>query len=258
VKLAVNVYDDYLFILHEKERIDAFLQKEPFEREAFQAELNKYQETILRIREEMPFEIRMNMFLIKCGDINTALCEECESLMDTILTRVGDHVFVKLAPDISQATKQIQEELQAKSASSADLVHHEKRLEEVQLAEHKRLTATYADMMEWFMFLNANPKYKMLEDNSKPIMLAFKAMGYIPSNIEKAAVKLRGERTDIENALMAQVGRFAAKIAETEGEVKAFKDCSNQRKAGEYVKKINDINATLKYLKEEMKRIHEQ
>jgi len=26
--------------------------------------------TIKKIREEMPFELRMNMFLIKCSDIN--------------------------------------------------------------------------------------------------------------------------------------------------------------------------------------------
>jgi hypothetical protein len=35
VKLALNVYDDYLFILSEKERIEAFLKQEPFTREAF-------------------------------------------------------------------------------------------------------------------------------------------------------------------------------------------------------------------------------
>ena len=35
VKLAVNIYDDYLFILKEKERIDAFLKKEPFNRDEF-------------------------------------------------------------------------------------------------------------------------------------------------------------------------------------------------------------------------------
>jgi len=35
INLALNVYNDYLFILKERERIEAFLKKEPFEREAF-------------------------------------------------------------------------------------------------------------------------------------------------------------------------------------------------------------------------------
>jgi len=29
----------------------------------------------------MPFEIRMNMFLIKCSDINNQLCDKCEELI---------------------------------------------------------------------------------------------------------------------------------------------------------------------------------
>jgi hypothetical protein len=108
----LNVYDKYLFILQEKERIEAFLQKEPFAIPEFIAEILTYNQTIIKIREEMPFEIRMNMFLIRCGDINTLLCEECENLIDIILNKVGDFVFVRTAPDISQSVKTIQEELQ--------------------------------------------------------------------------------------------------------------------------------------------------
>lgn len=35
VKLAVNIYDDYLFILKEKDRIEEFLKKTPFDRDEF-------------------------------------------------------------------------------------------------------------------------------------------------------------------------------------------------------------------------------
>lgn len=43
ISLAVNVYDDFLFILRERERIEAFIQKEPFIREDFQKEIDMYQ-----------------------------------------------------------------------------------------------------------------------------------------------------------------------------------------------------------------------
>jgi hypothetical protein len=46
------------------------LKKEPFNRDEFQAEIDKYKATILKIRDEMPFEIRTNMFLLICSDIN--------------------------------------------------------------------------------------------------------------------------------------------------------------------------------------------
>jgi len=35
VKLATSVYDKFLFLLQEKERIEQFLNKEPFNREEF-------------------------------------------------------------------------------------------------------------------------------------------------------------------------------------------------------------------------------
>jgi hypothetical protein len=89
VKQALHIYDDFVFILNEKERIDEFLKKEPFDRDEFQAEINKYHETIKKIREEMPFEIRMNMFLIQCSDINNMLCEKCEELINDILQTIN-------------------------------------------------------------------------------------------------------------------------------------------------------------------------
>jgi hypothetical protein len=101
VKLALNVYDEFLFILNEKERIEEFLKKEPFDRDEFQAEIDKYHETIKRIREEMPFEIRMNMFLIQCSDINNTLCEKCEEMITEIINKITEHVFQYLAPKIT-------------------------------------------------------------------------------------------------------------------------------------------------------------
>jgi hypothetical protein len=41
----------------------------------------------------MPFEIRMNMFLIDCAELNNRLCNECEELMDRILSRAADFIF---------------------------------------------------------------------------------------------------------------------------------------------------------------------
>jgi hypothetical protein len=64
-----------------------------------------YQASIIKIRETMPFEIRMNMFLIKCSDINNALCDECESLMKLILDKVESHVFQRMAPQIQSEVK---------------------------------------------------------------------------------------------------------------------------------------------------------
>jgi len=49
------------------------------------------------------------MFLIKCGDINNLLCEECEEIINIILLKVGDLVFHQMANKITSDVKSIQE-----------------------------------------------------------------------------------------------------------------------------------------------------
>lgn len=90
---ALHVYDNYLFILKEKPRIEAFISESGLKREQFIAEIQKFEDTQKSIRESMPFEIRMNMFLIDCADLNNRLCAECDQLIQMILDRASDYVF---------------------------------------------------------------------------------------------------------------------------------------------------------------------
>jgi hypothetical protein len=88
VETAVNVYADYMWILDEASKVQDFVDiknAEKYKREEFQEKIDFYQSTIDKIRDEMPFEIRMNMFLIECKDINDQLCERLESLIMIIL-----------------------------------------------------------------------------------------------------------------------------------------------------------------------------
>ena len=72
---ALHVYDNYLFILKEKARVENFLaDASKYKRVDFENEIKRYEETIREIRDNMPFEIRMNMFLIDCADLNNRLC----------------------------------------------------------------------------------------------------------------------------------------------------------------------------------------
>jgi hypothetical protein len=86
VEQALHVYDDYLFILKEKAKVSQFLSDpSKFKREDFKAEITRYESTMRQIRDNMPKELRMNMFLIDCSELNNRLCQECDSLVDQIL-----------------------------------------------------------------------------------------------------------------------------------------------------------------------------
>jgi len=77
----------------------------------------------------MPFEIRMNMFLIECKDINDQLCERLEALIATILSKATEYVFAIQAQKIIQEVKVIKEQLQLRATETKDLVVNRRRLE---------------------------------------------------------------------------------------------------------------------------------
>lgn len=162
---CTRIYDNYLFILNEKERIQTFLSKDKYDREEFQAEIDKYLDTIDKIRDEMPFEIRMNMFLIRCADINNQLCDECDELTKMILEKVENYVYQELAPEISSKVKSIKEEMAVKASNSKLLVGFENQLEDIKMFEHKRLMEMFTEMVEWLMFLNRNPRQRQIDEN---------------------------------------------------------------------------------------------
>jgi hypothetical protein len=58
----------------------------------------------------MPYEIRMNMFLISCSDINNMLCDECELIIAAILEKVSSLVFVDWATEITANVKAINDQ----------------------------------------------------------------------------------------------------------------------------------------------------
>ena len=64
-----------------------------FKREDFAREITKYEQTMRKIRDTMPKELRMNMFLIDCSELNNRLCQECDLLIDRILERARDFVI---------------------------------------------------------------------------------------------------------------------------------------------------------------------
>ena len=57
----------------------------------------------------------------------------------------------------------------------------------------------YTDLVEWLMMLNKNPGYKLIEDNIKPVTLAYNYINEIVQIIETSEQKLKQERVDIEN-----------------------------------------------------------
>lgn len=90
---ALDIYRDFLFLLKESDKIHEFLEKKEYNRDIFQANVDKYSTTIEKIRRTCPYEIRLNMFLIQTEELNNRLVDLCEELIDMNVEAVSEYVF---------------------------------------------------------------------------------------------------------------------------------------------------------------------
>jgi len=67
VEKALDVYTEYMFILSESPKLDAYLEDpKPKSIDDYWHKIGFYIDTIEKIRQNLPFEIRMNMIMIDC------------------------------------------------------------------------------------------------------------------------------------------------------------------------------------------------
>lgn len=115
---CINVYDEFLFLLQEDQKIDAFLNKKPFKREEFIEQIERFKSTILKIRNQAPFEIRMSMFLVECNELNEYLVKLCKNLIEKILHKVEDYVYQDTAQKIQSDIRNMNTTFQQKADTS--------------------------------------------------------------------------------------------------------------------------------------------
>jgi len=66
----------------------------------------------------MPKELRMNMFLIDCTELNKRLCDECTSLIDRILLRAQEYVLTETSTGIFSMVKGVGDKFSQRSNES--------------------------------------------------------------------------------------------------------------------------------------------
>jgi len=259
VEKALHVYDDYLFILKERQRVDAFLaDSKGYSREDFAAEIAKYQNTWNKIADTMPKELRMNMFMIDCTELNKRLCLECEQLIDRILNRAMEFVLNDTARQIHSLIKNVGERFaQSSKESTAILVSAEKEFEDFKLFKRQELINQYNDLIEWLCFLYNNPRLKILEEHVKSVKQAHDQILKINQYIEAKEKSLRSDREEVVNRLHTKKKVFTESLEKIKVELDKFRENNTKRLEDEYNKTIKMMNDELRNLNDEMQEINQ-
>ena len=161
-------------MLNEDQRIEAFLNKKPYDRDEFRAEIKKYQDTIANIRKSTPFELRMSMFLVECQSLNESLVTICEDNVQKICKKINDYVFTEMAGQVNLEVRAMLTKFTEKADNSRVLVDFEGQLNDYKDNKRHEMTNSYYDLIEWMIMLYENYQYTVIDDMYKFIEIAYR------------------------------------------------------------------------------------
>jgi hypothetical protein len=170
---CINVYDEFLFLIQEDQRIEAFLNKKPYKKEDFVMEIERFKETIQKIRKTAPYEIRMSMFLVECSELNETLVNICKSLITKILNKTEEFVYNETATKLQQDIRTMSTTFTQKAETSAELVISERYLEDQKNIKRSEMIHSYLDLVDWLMMFHKQPLIDITEENIKNVWQAY-------------------------------------------------------------------------------------
>jgi len=253
---AVNVYDEYLFILKEPEKVAEFMAGTR-NKDLYIQRIRVYQDTIAKIKRAAPYEIRMSMFLIQCHELNNRLIHECEKLIDSIVKRIYD-VNNEEASFIIQEVKRIQEAFQVPAKESHELVQFEADCEEVRTKRRAEIQKRYHDLVEWVELMYDYPQFEVNDEIQKQVKSAYGQVCRIASSIEDRSAALSNQRREIEQRLMSESKDFSAELNELKQQIDAFKDKVNQKQHVEFNQQIEQLKKQLSQMTEKQQQINKK
>ena len=256
VEKCYSTYDEYMFILKEDARIEKFLS-ETDDKDALVEEINKYKATIQRIKNELPFEIRMNMFLIDCNDLKNELINRCEELINKILDAISKYIQQE-SIRITKKCGDNKDELARPINSAADLVKTEEFLEKYKEIEKAQITTDYLKVVDWLMTLYEYPSYKASEEEIKHIQDAHNSTKDIEKLLEQKELTLKEKRAEQEESIVKKKITFMETLEEIKRDVEDFKTKDDVFQAKENQKEIERINNRLAFCETEKQEINQQ
>jgi len=271
VREAIHLYDDFLFLLAEQQRVtqpftDLELKgfffeadlakkaaekdekkggKKKAEKEPVRKSREDYEEYVLKLRAAMehmqqhfPGLIRMRMITLDCREINDMLCHSCKACIDLLL----ESMVCKITDRNNKLQKRfeyIESRLSRKATTEEGLVEIETDLDDFRRNDVPLLLEEYQDIKLWHQTalsleasLSAND-YKALYESSRWTKYT--------DRLNERQQELDNERDNIEDAFLRERTKFQEWLESVDKKVEKFKDYGNIRQCDEYLEKIQMV-----------------
>ena len=251
VKQVLKIYEKYEYLLSEKVKLDRFLQDKTKTREDYQAVIEKYQKQKDDIIESLPCEVRMNMFLIDCREINNKLMGCCDELIayiqQTISTDLKDR-----ADKMLEEYDNIQKRLGQKIETEEILIDTEKFLANLRDVKKEEFQNRYNDLLGWLMML-LNTTFNVTDQELRKIKAVLDGMKVLSGTIDRTEESLRSDHIEFEKKLDATKTNIGNQLESLTKELDKFKERDIERSEGKLNTEILlELGKLLKKTKDEI------
>ena len=93
IEKALEIFDQYAFLLKENEKIKEFIESVGRKREEYEKEFQKYSSLYLEIEEKMPFYVRMNLVQIDGVEIKKKFLQICIDVQNKLIIAVFNYII---------------------------------------------------------------------------------------------------------------------------------------------------------------------
>eukprot|EP01022_Parablepharisma_sp_SALTPOND_P023040 TRINITY_DN476_c0_g1_i1.p1 TRINITY_DN476_c0_g1~~TRINITY_DN476_c0_g1_i1.p1 ORF type:complete len:4333 (+),score=667.47 TRINITY_DN476_c0_g1_i1:7842-20840(+) len=198
-KQVLGLYKEYEYILTEKTRLAKFLADKTKTREDYKEQIAKYVKQKDDIIANLKCEVRMNMFLVDCREINEKLLNECSDLIAELENTIAQDLKER-ANKLLEDYEEIHKKLNQKLDTEEILVETEQFLNQLKEVKKDEFVGQYQDLLQWLlMLLSTSFKVSVTElDKVKAVLVSVKSLNSILDSTEE---RLRNERSEFERKL---------------------------------------------------------
>lgn len=254
-ELAIELYDPFVFLLDEDERVDVFTQNKSKERQDYMDYIQKLHDTVDELNRVCPPQIRMQMMRIDAFDANQKLIQCAKDCIFKLLKHVALNNQDRSAKLVRQF-EQLNARLFRQPTNEAQLVQLEKDLESAETVELPALLADYEDVKQW-IFLTWDLDHPLGIPDYESIWAVSKWKGY-HMQITERDTDGKEDRAKIEGKLVERRNKFQDDIVRELNKVGKFKENGSVRMLETYLETLSDIKKKLEEFAHTMIDINEK
>ncbi len=248
VKRVLELYSKYEYILTEKTRLTKFLGDKNKTREDYQDQIAKYMKQKEDIISNLPCEVRMNMFLVDCREINERLINDCNELIAELERTIADNLKEQ-ADRMLEEYDGIQKKLNQKLDTEEILVETEQFLGKLKDTKKDEFVAHYQDLVEWLLML-LRTNFKISDLELRKVKKVLDSVQSLNAIIDTTEERLRNERSELERKLDVRRQDVNTRLETFTHEVEKFKerevDLTGEKSNAEILSGLGEVLSKVK------------